>query len=367
MRSGTLTWQEGSAAMIVILLSQSFLLEPSFSIARSGTAAWSVKLISGIAFWGAALAVEQMYHRHLTTEHGDRSFARFVARYVGKTVQKAVWIVWVLLLMFQLAFMFRIVAESMSKIALLQSEIFFPLILFGGGVMIASYRTICAVLRAGYLIVVGTILLFILLIVSLMPLWEMELIFPWQGFGYAEMIRQAGADIGTWCGGSVIFLLFPLMGGCEECRHSLRQGVLTAVVVKCAFLLAVLGIFGSTVGAERSFLVYEMAKLVHFSQYIQRVEAMFVCIWVMVVFLAMVILVQAILILLGDVLQVTDRRPLTGTVVTMAVIGAASFADPAMAIEWAELLTYTVATSFFVLMIVLLAGGVGYAKRSTSQ
>lgn len=358
-----LMWQEGSAVLVIVLLSSIFLLEPSLSIARSGTAAWLVKVLGGIVFLGVAVAIEKLYRQHCREQKSVCSFASFVSSCVGITMQKVMWTIWAALVVAELVFMFRIVAESMAKIALLQEEILFPLVLFGGGTILALQRQWYAILRAGYLLSVIALLLVILLIVLVAPLWETELVLPWQGFGYRESVSQIGAEVGSWCMGSVVFLLFPLMQEGTSRRQTLWRGVMSVLGLKGAFLLAMLGIFGSVVGAERSFLFYEAAKLVHFSQYIQRVEGIFICAWVMVVFLAMVILLRSLLILAGDLLDVTDTRPLTGLVVVTVVIGAALVEDSASVVQWSEYLVYTMTPLVFAIGSVLLAGGSVWRKR----
>lgn len=358
-----LTWQEGSAMIAVVVGSAVFLLEPSLTIARAMTAAWWVKIGGGMIFGAIALAIEQMYCRHHRGQEKQDSFAQFVARYIGSAVQKAVWILWLGALWGQLIFMLRVVSESMAKVALLQSEMLLALVLFAGAVAFASYRKLYAILRAGYLLMSGMGVLFLLLIVLLLPLWEGELIFPWQGLSYGESLWQMGADVGTWCVASVVFLMFPLMRAGQERHRSLVRGILAVIILKASFLVSVLGIFGSIVGGERSFLLYEMAKLVHFSQYIQRVEALFICAWVMTVFLAMVILVKAILILAGDLLNLQDTKPLIGIIVSIAAIGASLATDSSQVLQWSEVITYTAVPIFFIGVGLLLAGGFIRVRR----
>lgn len=248
----------------------------------------------------------------------------------------------------QLVLMLRLVSDSMAKIALQQAEILLPIILFGMGIILAAHRAIYAVLRAGYLVLIGVSLLLGMLALLLMPLWEVELMFPWQGFGYVVTICEMGRDVGTWCVGSIVFLLFPRMQGQSACRSGLVRGIMLTIIVKCVVILSALLIFGSVVGGERSLLVYEMAKLVHFSQYIQRVEAIFVCAWAMMVFLCMVILVQTMLILIGEVFHLQDTKPLIGLMTAWAVVCASLIGDTAIAHVWAEALVYQFAPFFFV-------------------
>lgn len=358
-----MTWQEMSAMLGLVTLASVFLFEPSLTIARAGTAAWLVTLGGGLIFLLMALAMGMMYHRHITQRDGKCSFVQFLSSCVGQVGQKAIYFIWIGLLAMQLVMMLRLASDSMAKIALQQGEILLPIILFGMGIILAAHRAIDAVLRAGYLVLIGVSVLLGLLALLLMPLWEIELIFPWQGFGYGATICEMGSEVGAWCVGSVAFLLFPRMQGQTACRSGLVRGAVLTIIVKCVVIVSALFIFGSVVGGERSLLVYEMAKLVHFSQYIQRVEAIFVCAWAMVVFLCMVILVQAMLILIGEIFQLRDTKPLIGLTVVWAVVCASLIEDTAIAHVWSEVLAYRLAPLFFVAVFLAMAISVGCRRE----
>lgn len=359
-----MTWQEMSAMLGIVTLASVFLFEPSLTIARAGTAAWLVKLGGGLIVLLMVVAMGAMYHRHATRVQRRCSFAQFLSSCVGQIGQRAIYLIWIGLLMMQLVLMLRLVSDSMAKIALQQAEILLPIMLFGIGMILAARQAIDAVLRAGYLVLIGVSVLLGLLALLLMPLWEIELMFPWQGFGYAVTVCEMGRDVGTWCVGSIVFLLFPRMQGQTACRSGLVRGAVLTMVVKCVVILSALLIFGSVVGGERSLLVYEMAKLVHFSQYIQRVEAIFVCAWVMMVFLCMVILVQTMLILIGEIFHLRDTKPLIGLAVAWAVVCASLIEDTAMAHVWSEVLVYQLAPLFFVTVFLAVVISVG-CRRGT--
>lgn len=358
-----LTWTEGGAMIGVLWLAELFGAEPYLSIAYFATASWWVNAVGAVIFIAVMLVADKLYRAHRASVGGVCSAARFVRDMIGRAGQTILWAVWLAVLSVRLTVMMRSVSESMAKIALLQSEILLPLILFGGGAIFAVYRPFGAVLRAGYLVGMGAVLSIVCLLVLAMPFWEADQLFPWQGFGYDALWAQAGAQIGTWCVGSVILLLLPRMKGETAGRRSLLGAGAVALSVKGAFLLTALGVFGAVVGGERSFLLYEMAKLVHFSQYIRRVEAVMVIVWVMVVFLAMVILVRAILILAGDLLKVADTRPLIAPIVLAVVMGSALAGETIISEEAVRMLSNAEA-GIWAGAAMLLAGAWHYRRRA---
>ncbi len=360
MRQRIIGHREASMLLAICVLPSVFLLEPSTGIARAGTAACLVKVGGGLAFLTLSVWVAVMVERY-ARGRGAFTFGDFLAHHLSRGVACAVTVVWAGAFMLHLILLLRTAAESTAKTALLQSEISLPLVLFGGAMMVGVRQELTALLRTAYLLVLGAGGLVVMLALLLLPMHSAELLLPWQGYGYAASMREVFSDMGTWCMGTAVFLLFPMMRAEGGTVKSVVRGVIAAAVIKCTVLLSALAVFGSVVGAERSFLFYEMAKLVHFSQYIQRVESIFVCAWVMVVFLAMIVFVRIITMLLTDVLSVSDGRPLTMLVISASVVCALLVSDLASAVEVGGMLTYTVMPVAF--LVTVGAVTVGYILR----
>lgn len=353
--------QEGSALLAMAVLPTIFLLEPSLTIERSATSAHLVKAGGGVLFLALLWWVMMLYGRY-AAEVGTRiSFMRFIEVCLGTVGARIVYGAWLVLLAAHLVMMLRLVAESTAKTALQQSELLFPLVLIGGTIFLGARYRLTAILRASYLMLALSAVLIALLVLLLLPMWEMHFLLPWQGYGIGHTMREVGLDVGTWCAGSVLLLLLPRMRTEESGRKSLLYGVGAVMLIKCAVILSGLCVFGSVVGGERSFLFYEMAKLVHFSQYIQRVEAVFVCVWLILVFFGMAVSVRMSACLASDLIGVEDARPLTPLFIALISVAAASVKDLSFAAEWSEKITYAGAPLVFILAVGALT--VGYYRR----
>ena len=364
MRERGISHREASALVWICVLPSMFLLEPSMSIARAGTSAYLVKVGSGLVFFALAWWMMVMVERY-AARAGAFTLGDFLAHYLTRGVARCVLALWAGLFLVHLILLLRTVAESTAKTALGQSEISLPLVLFGGAMMLGVRYRLTALLRASYLLALFAGGLVAVLVLLLLPMMQAELLLPWQGYGHAVTAREVVFDVGSWCAGTAVFLLFPMMRAEKGARRALSGGVAVVMVIKCAVILSALSVFGSVVGAERSFLFYEMAKLVHFSQYIQRVEAIFVCAWVMVVFLAMIVLVRVIVMLLVDALAVREGRPLSMLVISLASVCALLVSDLASTVQTNEVLTYTVKP--FALFIMVAAVTVGYVLRRRDE
>lgn len=360
MRERGISHREASALIWISVLPSVFLLEPSMTIARAGTAAWLVKIGSGLLFLALSLWVAVMVGRY-ARRRGAFTFGDFLAQQLGRSGARCVLTLWAGLLTLHLILVLRTVAESTAKTALQQSEVSLPLVLLGGAMMVGVRQELTALLRTAYLLVIGAGGLVAVLALLLFPMWEAELLLPWQGYGLEKVAREAFCDMGTWCAGTVVFLLFPMMRAESGAHRALVRGVVGVMVIKCTVLLSALAVFGSVVGAERSFLFYEMAKLIHFSQYIQRVEAIFVCAWLMVVFLAMIVFVRIIAMLLSDVLALSDGRPLMPLIISATAVSALLVSDLASTVELGEMLGYTIAPIVFGVTVGVMT--VGYCLR----
>ncbi|MBO5245347.1 MAG: GerAB/ArcD/ProY family transporter [Selenomonadales bacterium] len=356
-RQGDISSQEGGALAAMVILPTVFLLEPSLTIERSGAASYWVKAGGGVLFGALAWWVMLLYRRQSERIGTRVSFAQFAEVCLGRSLARVLLGIWLVMLLAHLALMLRLVAESTAKTALQQSEVLFALVLLVGAMLLGTRYRLTALLRGAYLLLGVTSMLIALLILLLIPMWEVHFLLPWQGYGLGHTLGEIGLDVGSWCAGSVLFLLLPRMRTDREGRLALLGGVGAAMLVKCAFILSALCVFGSVVGGERSFLFYEMAKLVHFSQYIQRVEAVFLCVQMMLVFLSMVLLVRMCAHLMADLLAVGDAYPLVPLLVSLAAVGAGLATDMAFTAEWSEKLGCVGAPLFFVLAVGALSVG----------
>ncbi len=364
MRERGISHREVSALFWICVLPSVFLLEPSMTIARAGTAAWLVKVGSGVVFFLLSLWMAVMVERY-ARRAGAFTFGDFLAYHLGKVGARCVLTVWAGLFMLHLILVLRTVAESTAKTALQQSEMSLPLVLLGGAMMVGARQDLTALLRTAYLLVLCAGGLALILALLLFPLHTPQLLLPWQGYGYGQTVREMFCDMGTWCAGTSVFLLLPMMRAEKGARRSLVQGVAAVMVIKCTVLLSALAVFGSVVGAERSFLFYEMAKLVHFSQYIQRVEAIFVCAWLMVVFLAMIVFVRIIVMLFMDVLALTDGRALIPLIISAASVCALLVSDLASTAQTGEMLDRIVAPVAFAVTVGAVTVGYCLKRRDS--
>lgn len=362
-RQGDIGSQEGGVLAAMVILPTIFLLEPSLTIERSGAGAYWVKAGGGVLFGVLAWWVMTLYRRHSERIGARVSFVQFAEGCLGRPFARALLGIWLVMLLAHLALMLRLVAESTAKAALQQSEVLFALVLIGGAMLLGTRYRLTALLRGAYLLLGVASALIALLILLLMPMWEMHFLLPWQGYGLGHTFGELGLDVGSWCAGSVLFLLLPRMRTDRDGRLALLGGVGTTMLLKCTLILSALCVFGSVVGGERSFLFYEMAKLVHFSQYIQRVEAVFLCVQLMLVFLAMVLMVRMCARLMADLLAVGDAYPLVPLFVSLAAVGAGLAADMAFAAEWSEKLGCVGAPLFFVLAVGALSVGCYRGER----
>ena len=210
MRERGISHREASALVWICVLPSMFLLEPSMSIARAGTSAYLVKVGSGLVFFALAWWMMVMVERY-AARAGAFTLADFLAHYLTSGVARCVLALWAGLFLVHLILLLRTVAESTAKTALGQSEISLPLVLFGGAMMLGVRYRLTALLRASYLLALFAGGLVAVLVLFLLPMMQAELLLPWQGYGHAVTAREVVFDVGSWCAGTAVFLLFPMM------------------------------------------------------------------------------------------------------------------------------------------------------------
>lgn len=169
-------------------------------------------------------------------------------------------------------------------------------------------------LRANYMILPFGIIGLIALLLLLLPFYNLYELAPWQGNGPGVAILDSVKFAGVGTGAFALVILSSSFQDSATLKSAAYWGIglgtgLKTVMVFC-FVLA----FGPAVGSEKILPFFEMARLVYLSRYVQRIEALFIILWVMVGLLAIAINLYMGVYLITRLLKLPTMRPVTPVV-----------------------------------------------------
>lgn len=166
------------------------------------------------------------------------------------------------------------------------------------------------IVRANYVMMPFGIAGLMLVLLLLLPFYNIYELAPWQGQGLAVVISDSLKVAGVSAGAFALVILGLCFQDAATLKAAAFFGVGLSTALKSITVLCFVLAFGPTVGSEKVLPFFEMARLVYLSRYIQRIEALFIVLWVMVGLLAIAINLFMGLYLITRMFKLPTMRPI---------------------------------------------------------
>jgi len=175
---------------------------------------------------------------------------------------------------------------------------------------IICYLGIESLCRTGYimlpLLVGGPILTFVLV----SPFYVAYNLTPWQGNGLIPAL-QLGITGGTFNFGVLsLILLSSAFQDAKTIKAIAMYALGGTGVLRIVFALVYIMVFGITVGEEKVMPYFEMTRLVYINEYLQRIEVLFILVWVILGILSIATSLYIGLYLIVVLLKLPALRPI---------------------------------------------------------
>lgn len=304
---------EGIGLTFMVMLPRVFLTSPADTIAAIRNIAWLAPLLN----WLIALPMFYLLAWVMARHRGD--LYAVSERLLGRAGAWLLAIFYATLFILDAAALLRQFAENTLLTALPATEfriVIFWYILFA---VVLVYFGIEGIARACYLLmpfVVGGVAAVILL---LTPFYDAYHLVPWQGTGLLSAFQRGLALVGINIGGLLLFVLAPQFQSPATLRTALVYGGGLSAVLRTLVILCFILAFGVAQGMEKTLPFFEMSRLVYLSRYIQRIEALFIVLWVITGLLAIAINLYAALQLIARPLNLPSLRPLVPVIAIVIV------------------------------------------------
>ena len=301
---GRLGIAEGIALVFSLVIPRLFLSGLSEYLRESGQLLWFTMLV----FTMIPLLVFFMMVYVNNNVAGD--FLAVCQQLVGKLGGWLIIATYIVMFFANSALLLRQYAEYTLITALPQVNFQFMIIWYAVTIGIVCYLGIEALCRTGYImlpLLVGGLLLVIALV---SPFYIAYNLTPWQGNGIMTAIysgiNEAGLNLGIL---SLIFLASAFQNS-KTIKDIAVYATVGVAGLRIIFSLAYIMVFDVTVGTEKAMPFFEMTRLVYLNQYIQRIEALFVVVWVIIGLLSITGFLYIGLYLIVILLKLPTMRPI---------------------------------------------------------
>jgi spore germination protein KB len=194
--------------------------------------------------------------------------------------------------------------------ALPGSDFHFVVFLYGASAVVLVYLGIEAICRATYLILPFALAGVLLVFAGLAPVLKPLYIFPWQGFGLAALLQPTLFLTGANAPVTLLVLMAPVFQNVKTLQTSLIFGFGGSTVLRSLANVIYVMTFGTVVAAEKPLPFFEMARLIYINKYVQRLEAIFIILWVIAGVLGIAVSLYGSLYIIARLFKLPSISPL---------------------------------------------------------
>lgn len=259
---------------VVFIISKIFLSYQLPILDAAQTAAWLAVLIASLAggllfYWSLVPLLKQ---------HPGKNIVEIGEELAGPVINSFFCLGYLLFFLVLTALVLRQFSERVITSFVEEMPISFAVFSFAAGMVIVTYLGLEAIARTARVFAPILLLMFLFLIVSTIPYWEYQHIYPLLGAGAPALASTSLLKTGLL---SEIFILAVLNHALPERR--LAVIAMASLSISAFFLvigvLAVLMVFPFTVFAELTLPTFELAKMIYLGRFLQRLETLFVPVW----------------------------------------------------------------------------------------
>jgi spore germination protein KB len=305
IKEGHFGFYEAFSLMTIVLLTKIFYTSPMVLIKSLGTAAWYGTLVScavALVFFAFLYALMKRFPQ--------QDLYQIFETVTGKVIGK------LLIFLFSGFLLYSAVVNMREFISVLKvySMPFTPaavlVFAFLLVVIAMAYVGLEGIVRTAYVFfypVIGS--LFLILLLSI-PSYDFDYLKPYLGYG---LVKTALVGVMRSAAYDEIVLLAVIIRSIHGVKLFKKVGlaslIFSGAVIACC-VACILASFQYTVGSEQVSGMYQLAKTIYFSRFFQRIEAIFLFIWVITSVLNVSFIFYVAVSSYCRVFQIDNHRPL---------------------------------------------------------
>lgn len=266
---------EATCITISLITTQLFLNLPRTMMESAWTAGWLLSLYLTILALIFFTIIDQLYKPFRGKDLLD------LGEYIGGKIGRIIVGIIVLFFLIYIApVILREFSENMKIIALNKSPLSFVMLFFLISMIIAAYVGLKAIARFSAIAVPIIAVGYLIIIIGSVNFFDLSRITPWLGSGTYEIFVNGFPKISVFAGVILVPLLYPFI----HTRKSFQTvGYGSIILSGLFFFIGVLAfslIYQYPTGTESFLPIYQLARLIDYGRFFQRVESMFVIVWV---------------------------------------------------------------------------------------
>ncbi len=275
MKEGRFGFLETVCLMSLILFTKDFYSSIRVVVETNGTAAWYMTLISCAVSLTFFLLLYLLMKRF-----PGKDLVQVFQLVLGKILGKVVALLFFAYFMFYAATDLREFLEMIKAYALPYT---LPSLIIGAfiiAVLILASKGLEVIARVGYISFFPVMFVIILILLLASKYYDVRYLLPIGGYGFDVTLKTGFLRSSAY--NEVIFLAF-IINSIHGLKIFKKAGIISLVITGLTFsgtLVCYLMAFQYTQGSENLSAMYQLARIIYFNRFFQRIEAIFLFIWV---------------------------------------------------------------------------------------
>ncbi len=265
---------EGICLLITMIATKAILDFPRVMIENAGVAGWIlslyISLMALIGFWILNKLYKGFPGKDIL-DIGEDLGGKPVKVIVGTVV----WIFITSMMMVSL----RLFGELIKSMGFEMSPPSFLILFFFVGVFFASYMGIESIVRFMAILVPISVVSYAIFILALVPLGDINNIFPFLGSGAYEIFVKGALKISSFSELLFLFLIVPFIKTQENFKKSGFIAILASAVVFLSITLVFTTIYPHPLANEELLPAYQLGRTIDYGKFFKRLESILIITW----------------------------------------------------------------------------------------
>ena len=333
---------EAIALIVMVSMNQIFLNLSNIIIVNTGSSAWiNVIVISTVSILFCLLIIK-LFKPFPTHDIVD------VSEYLGNKILKTiVGILYISFFIFISSVILRYLTNSLKLIYFEKSPLTFLLILFLIPVIFA--------VRLGIKPIPIVLISMLIILFSTVGDFVPQRIFPILGFGANETFLIGLNNIFTFSAFAYLYFLIPLLKKPDDFKKVAISSIIVSAIYIFLSVICLIMMFPFISFTDEMLSIYLLTRLIEFGKFFQRVDAIFVLIWILSAFSFLAITIEFANRTLKKLINLKTHKEIAYSMCAIIFSLALSLANfSTIKLMQSEILRYFVIVLVFVISLIIL-------------
>ncbi len=326
MNTEKLGYVEAISLITLVIINKVILILPKEIISATGSAAWLNTLYVSIIALLLAWFISFLFKKFQGMDILD------VSEFLGGNVLKnIVGILYIFLLVLVSIFVLKNFTETLKAIYFRTSPLIFILLFFIVSTTIANHFSSKVLAKANLILMVLSFLGIALILIASFKNFSVDQFFPVLGYGFKETFITGISSLFSFSAIGYIFLLGPLLDKPKNLKKISLLSILASGIYLFSTVTCILLSFSFSFKSGESISLYLLTRTIEFGRFIQRIDAIFIFMWIVSAILYICIAIHFSIYLFKKLTKISDSSCLNYTMnlfilaVLLVPVGIASF------------------------------------------